>query len=145
MYQYNSKIDYYNCEDNNYTQQYNLMDTNNNSLFNVENSLMMGTLFKGIYNKYKNYEPIDISISNQKEQLQFYLDSIGFSLHDLNLYLDIYSDDINLIELFNHLNVQYEMLKKDYESKFGPLLTTSKYNMTTPWQWNNSPWPWEKI
>ena len=61
----------------------------------------------------------------------------------MNLYLDLYPDDKNAIELFNKYRLQKQQYEKDYESMYGPLFLSSDARNTFPWAWDNSPWPWQ--
>lgn len=65
-----------------------------------------------------------------------------FTLIELNLYLDTHPDDQRAIALFN-CNVQRaKMIRENYERLYGPL-TPAFSGSTAPWQWIESPWPWE--
>ena len=63
---------------------------------------------------------------------------------DLNLYLDVYPNDREFIELFNKYRMQVKDMVKDYESKYGPLTLESDAMMSLPWAWARTPWPWER-
>ncbi|HHV30435.1 spore coat protein CotJB [Acetivibrio mesophilus] len=65
-----------------------------------------------------------------------------FTLIDLNLYLNTHPYDQNTIILFNNCAQRARMLRNEYERLYGPL-TAQNSTTKCPWQWINSPWPWE--
>ena len=80
---------------------------------------------------------------NEQAELLTYIDSLGFAMIDLNLYLDVNPNDRDALELFNQYRTQNNEYVRQYESKYGTLLLSSNALTTYPWAWNNSPWPWE--
>ena len=137
-YNPNKKINYQQSIDNN---QFNYQA--NNSLFDPYQGFVRGNMFKNIYDSYKLKEPYDIKPMNEQAELLTYIDSLSFACIDLNLYLDVNSDDRSAIELFNQYRIQKNNLIKEYQNKFGPLLLNSDSLNTYPWSWNDKPWPWE--
>lgn len=79
----------------------------------------------------------------QKEKLMRQIQEIQFACLDLNLYLDTHPECKEAILYYNQLCLMLEKCKKMYEMQYGPLTNfgggTSKY----PWQWEQSPWPWD--
>lgn len=66
-----------------------------------------------------------------------------FTVTDLLLYLDTHPCDQNAIAIYNNAVRRSLMLRQEYEKMYGPIitqLTPGRY----PWQWIESPWPWEK-
>lgn len=137
-YNPNKKINYQQSIDNN---QFNYQA--NNSLFDPYQGFVRGNMFKNIYDSYKLKEPYDIKPMNEQAELLTYIDSLSFACIDLNLYLDINSNDNQAIELFNQYRMQKNELIKQYQNKFGPLLLSSDSLNTYPWSWDDKPWPWE--
>jgi spore coat protein JB len=70
------------------------------------------------------------------------LGAIGFSMHDLHLYLDTHPYDMEALSLFNKYKQKYEILVAEYERSYGPL-TAVNAAMGDRWQWIDDPWPWE--
>lgn len=66
-----------------------------------------------------------------------------FYLIELNLYLDTHPCDQRAINLFNQSVTRARMLRENYERLYGPLTAMNSYSKY-PWQWIESPWPWEK-
>ena len=116
---------------------------NNNMLFDPYNGLIRGNLFKNLYDPYKSGEPYEIKPMNEQAELLTSLDALGFAMIDLNLYLDIFSNDREKINLYNEYRKQKEERLKEYESKYGPITTNSNNLNSYPWAWNNMPWPWD--
>ena len=66
-----------------------------------------------------------------------------FSAHELNLYLDLYPNDTQALGLYNQYKEMADKYTKEYEKKYGPLCPD--IDEKSPWNWINSPWPWEKL
>lgn len=111
-------------------------------LFNSYNGFIRGNMFKNLYEPYLASEPFEINIYDEKTEMKTYIDALGFALNDLNIYLDIYSDDANTINLFNKIRKEKETVTNEYEKKYGPLCLDSDSLESYPWAWDNMPWPW---
>ena len=133
----NSNMNMYNNSFNNYQKDYN-------NLYTTYDGLIKGNLFKNLYTPYKNNEPYDIKPMNEQASMLTDIDSLCFALVDLNLYLDVYPDDKNIINLFNQYRKEKDSIIKDYEKRYGPLTLDSESLKSYPWAWNNMPWPWDK-
>ena len=143
MYNYRNNLDYYNYENNNYNNPVFTKDENPKSLYDPYNGFVRGNMFPNLYNDYKLKQPIDIIPTNDKESLKLYVDAMCFAAHDINLYLDIYPNDKDMIQLFNRYRMDANTLKNEYQNKYGPILTSSDALNKVPWAWDNEPWPWE--
>ncbi len=137
MYNYNYDTWYQNM----------MRNSNNNgtssSLFTPEAAYNNGNLFSNLYSQYKNYRPAQLSANTEKEKLLLDIGRLSFAAHDLNLYLDLNSNDESMLTLFNDYRKEADRLISEYESKFGPLNISSNSLETGPFKWINSPWPWE--
>lgn len=131
---YNNKLNTYNEKTYNQSNEY---------LFDAYNGFIRGNLFRKSYDPYLRQEPYDIKPMNEQAELLTNIDALCFAMTDLNLYLDIYSDDTNMINLFNQYRIQKENLTKEYESKYGPITLNSDSLNSYPWTWNDMPWPWD--
>lgn len=134
--------DYYNYMNNNYNKPLYTEDSNINKLYDPYQGFIRGNLFLNLYNGYK-VNPMDLKPANEQAQLLTYLDSLDFATIDINLYLDVYPEDKDIIQLFNQYRVERNKLTVEYENKYGPLLTSSNANNQYPFVWVNDPWPWE--
>ncbi len=142
MYDYRN-LDYYNYNNNNYNLPTYTKDESPNSLYDPYNGFIRGNMFNSLYNGYKINKPIELIASNEKDKLKLYLDAMCFAAHDINLYLDLYPEDKDMIELFNQYRMNANVLKEEYQNKFDPILTSSDALSRIPWAWDNNPWPWE--
>ena len=135
----------YNNQNNSFNNQYKAQNkTNNqNSLYDPYNGLIRGNLFKSLYDPYKNEEPYEIKPMNEQAELLTYIDSLSFAMIDLGLFLDVNPNNQEAIKLFNQYRKEKENLTKDYESKYGPITLDSDTLNSSPWSWNDMPWPWD--
>ena len=131
---YNIPVDWYSMDTiNSYD---NIINDRSGNLLSPKDGFLKGNMFNNLYNKYKNYPINDLNIQNKREELLYNYMMYNFTLTDLGLYLDNYPNDVNVINLYNnYLN--------EYERNYGPLTIDSHYLNTSPWTWDNSPWPWE--
>lgn len=137
-------MDMYNEQNTSFNNQYKSQNKmNNNSLYDPYNGLIRGNLFKNLYDPYKSNEPYEIKPMNDQADLLTYIDSLGFAMVDLNLYLDVNPNNQEMINLFNQYRKEKENLLKEYESKYGPITIDSDSLNSYPWAWKNMPWPWD--
>ena len=101
-----------------------------------------GNMFKNIYLKYKNHI-YKLRVNSKKDELLYNIQMYSFAMKDMNLYLDIHPDDKNILNNFHDYRKKYEVLKKQYESEYGPLCMSNTIN-TEKWTWVSNPWPWDK-
>lgn len=144
MNTYNMTKDYYNYANNNYNQPLYNQNIQNKQIYDPYNGFIRGNMFPELYNSYKLNKPLEITPMNEQAELLTYVDALTFAMIDLNLYLDIYPNDREALELFNQYRMQADEYTKKYENKYGPLELTSNSLNTFPWAWDNAPWPWEK-
>ncbi len=105
----------------------NIEPQNNINTFDIEESLVKGTIFKSLYEKYKVKNEIP-NFNNKKENLLFLLMAIDFSIIDMSLYL---LNNPNNLEAKNKLNdylKDYQKLIIFYENNYGPLSINSIVN-----------------
>lgn len=122
--------------------QQNVGNTSVN-IYNPYEGFIRGNMFKNLYDPYKMDRPFEIQPMNEQAEMLTNIDSLGFAMIDLNLYLDVFPEDRSALELFNQYRKQKNELLKQYESKFGPMVLSSDALNTYPWAWDNKPWPWE--
>ena len=116
---------------------------NQNNLYDPYNGLIRGNLFKNLYEPYTNKEPYEIKPINEQARLLTEVNSLSFAMIDLNLYLDVFPNDREKINLYNQYRKKHEDLLKEYESKYGPITTNSDSLNSYPWAWDDMPWPWD--
>ncbi|RNB89162.1 spore coat protein CotJB [Brevibacillus nitrificans] len=71
------------------------------------------------------------------------LQAVDFVLCELNLYLDTHPNDANAIEQYNELVQQRWHMANEFETLYGPLMNLGHSYSGYPWQWNDTPWPWQ--
>lgn len=99
--------------------------------------LVRGTLFPGLDLPF-------MGMVNQSEQPLTpltELQTLGFCIQEIALYLDTHRDDTEALELYRSLQKLYAQGREKYEKHCGPL------NHLSPtegqYKWLNDPWPWE--
>lgn len=119
-------------------------DYNDNiKLYSTEDGFIKGNMFKELYKPYKNYNPRKFNAKTEREALLYKIMAYEFAFDDISLYLDLYPDDKEMLEMFKKNVEEYKKIKKEYASKFGPItIDQSKYN---EYKWIENPWPWDKM
>ena len=125
----------------NYEQKKYQMHKDN--LYDPYQGFIRGNMFKDLYDPYKLNNPYNIEPANDQAKMLTSIDALSFAMIDLNLYLDIYPNSKEYIDLFNRYRIEKNNLVKEYENKYGPLTLDSDANNTYPWAWDRMPWPWE--
>ena len=110
-------------------------------LVSPKESLNRGNLFENLYWPYKYVS--NLKPQNERQALMQKIQEYGFAAHELNLYLDLYPDDMQAVGLYNQYSEMSNKYLKEYEEKYGCIVLDAdeKY----PWAWINSPWPWERL
>lgn len=100
-------------------------------------AIVRGTLFPGLDLPFMN-------MINQNELPMTpltELQTLGFALQELALYLDTHRDDKEAFEVFQTFQRIYKKGREEYEKECGPLNLAS--DMGDRYTWLNDPWPWE--
>jgi spore coat protein JB len=90
-------------------------------------------------NQAQRPQPSDEAYRKQLEELQ----KVDFVLVELTLYLDTHPTDMQAIQQYNQLSLRRRQLCQDFEMRFGPLMPFGHGFTRFPWQWPESPWPWQ--
>ena len=117
MNTYNMTKDYYNYANNNYNQPLYNQNIQNKQIYDPYNGFIRGNMFPELYNSYKLNKPLEITPMNEQAELLTYVDALTFAMIDLNLYLDVYPNDREALELFNQYRMQADEYTKKYENK----------------------------
>ena len=140
--------DWYNIN-NNSLESFNDFNTtfmdNNQKLVNPKEGLEKGNLFANLYDPYNGYTYGSLKANSMKEEMLLNILMYKFALNDLNLYLDIYPNNKEYINLYKKYLNEEKKLVNEYESKYGPLTCDSPYIGDNYFNWIKSPWPWEGI
>lgn len=78
----------------------------------------------------------------ERERLLRRLSSYDFAVNELHIYLDTHPDDISAGNALEYYEKKGNILRKEYEEKFGPL--TSMNESGNRWAWISDPWPWDR-
>lgn len=136
---------FYDIPENWYKEFNNTFYSNNmtsNQLATINLALDRGNLFNNLYEPYKNYKYNNLTATNKREELLLNVLRYDFVLTELNLYLDIYPKDRNMINLYNKYLEEKKRACFEYTKNFGPLTLDDQSNNNS-WSWLQSPWPWE--
>lgn len=111
-----------------------------NNLFEPYQGFIRGNMFKNLFDQYgKIY---DIKPLNEQAELLTYIDMLTFACIDLKLYLDIYTDDKEIINLYNIYSNELKKYMMSYEKTYGSLTENNISQDEKIWNWV-SPFPWE--
>ena len=144
---YNLNLDYFNLKNNYKTNKYNYENENTikydnkNNDIDLENGFYLGNIFINTYKPYKNYKPKKINAYSERQKMLLKLQELDFILNDLNLYLDINPNDMNMYDTFKKTALEYDMLKKKYYDKYQVLELCS--DTKNKYTWYKNPWPWD--
>lgn len=105
--------------------------------YEARKAFVRGTLFPGLDLPFmgmvnKNEKPV-----TPLTELQ----TMGFVIQELALYLDTHRDDTEALSLYRTFQKMYDDGRKQYEKEFGPLNHMSI--MEGEYRWLDDPWPWE--
>ena len=105
--------------------------------YEARRGLIRGTMYPGLDLPF-------MGMANEKEKpdtLMTQLQSLGFAIQELALYLDTHREDAEALEVYRAYQQMYEKLREQFQQKCGPL------NHMTPgeggYRWLDDPWPWE--
>ena len=118
------------------------MPQNNQNIMPIYEGYIKGNLFPDLYDQYLNYQPAKLIPNNEQAELLLNVNQTTFAAHELKLYLDIYPNDTNMIQLYNEYQKKASDAIKAYERKYGPILADSPSN-TNDFSWEAYAWPWE--
>lgn len=107
------------------------------NIFSPMEAFAKGNLFKDLYVPYNRNLNIDIIPRDEQEKLLNELSAHDLVAHDLNLYLCVYPNDKNAIDLFNKYSQKSNELKEEYIKKYGTLKIIGSSES------HNQKWPWE--
>lgn len=119
------------------------MQNKNITLFGPYEGFIKGNLYSNLYDPYKKYKPTTLTPNNQYEEDLLNLNQMQFAAHELNLLLDNYPNDNNILNLYNQYRENYLNMLERFENKYGPVIVSSDVLNKKPWAWDNEPWPWE--
>ncbi|MCZ8513447.1 spore coat protein CotJB [Paenibacillus filicis] len=71
------------------------------------------------------------------------LQALDFVLVELTLYLDTHPNDGHAIQQYNQFAQKRMQVAHQYQLEFGPLMHFGHSYSKYPWQWVETPWPWQ--
>ena len=130
--------------DGNYGFNMNYMDNsvkNEVKILNPYESFIRGNSFNDEYIPYKKYSYLELKPTNNQEKLLFNIMSLCFIINDLNLYLDLNSNDKDVFNLFKKYIKEEQALIEQYKNEYGPITLNdtigNNYNWNTNFSWDN--------
>jgi len=111
---------------------------NERELFEPYQGFIRGNMYKNIYDGYG--EVYDLKPANEQAELLTYINICDFAMIDVGLYLDIWPEDQECIDIYNRFRQDKLEFVKKYEEKYGALSMDAEMD---GWSWVKCPWPWE--
>ena len=96
-----------------------------------------GTLFPGLDLPFMGMVNKDEQPVTPLTELQ----TLGFAIHEIALYLDTHRNDNEALDLYRSLQKLYHQGREKYEKMYGPLNHMSM--IEGEYRWLDDPWPWE--
>ena len=110
----------------------------NSERYDAPNALIRGTLYPGLDLPYRGMVNTQEKNGTPLGELQ----SLGFPMHELGLYLDTHQYDEEAVSLFNQYAEMYEAAVQQYEQN-GGVLMQSRSAQSGCYEWLENPWPWD--
>ena len=101
-------------------------------------AFIRGTLFPGLDLPF-------MGMVNEKEKPMSPLNQVqtlGFVVQELALYLDTHKDDLEALELYQKYQKQYAACMAEYQKQYGSM-NHAQITDGEKYEWLNGPWPWE--
>lgn len=108
---------------------------------NLENGYYLGNIFSDTYKPYKNYKPKKVNAYSEQQKMLLRIQELDFIINDLNLYLDVYPNDMRCFEIFKKYSMELRNLKKKYYEKYQVLELV--YDTKDKYTWIDDPWTWD--
>ena len=105
--------------------------------YDARKALIRGTLYPGLDLPFMGMVNDKLKPDTLLSQLQ----TVGFAVQELALYLDTHREDGEALELYRSYQEMYGKLRKLYEDQCGPL--NHMHAREGPYRWLDDPWPWE--
>lgn len=105
-----------------------------------DDGYIYGNMFKDEYKPYKNYSVYKLKASNDEGNLKLKIMEETFIINDLNLYLDVHPNDMDIYDYFKKHEKMLNGYIEEYQNKYGSIYLNSQKEK---YDWTNGPWPWE--
>lgn len=109
----------------------------NPPVYDAPKGLIRGTLYPGLDLPFQGM----VNKQEKKDTPKIRLQTLGFALQELALYLDTHRDDQQALEMYRTYQKLYHQYMMEYSAECGPL----NHGMPTEgeYRWLDDPWPWE--
>ncbi|MBQ9988816.1 MAG: spore coat protein CotJB [Clostridia bacterium] len=77
-----------------------------------------------------------------KQDLLHQIRTLMFTCADLNLFLDTHPDNAAAGADYACYSARLIALKREYETRFGPLMNFGNSLISDSFPWTECPWPW---
>lgn len=114
----------------------------NQKYFSVEEGFLAGNIFKNEYMPFKNYQIPKLNPKNEQESKLFNLMAYYNYRHDLNLMLDVYPTNKELLSMFMEINEKYKKVLEEYVKQYGPLGLENATEENGMFNYVTTPSPW---
>ena len=106
--------------------------------YEARKGMIRGTLFPGLDLPFMGmFNQKELPITPKTE-----LQTLGFAIQELALYLDTHRDDQEALELYRQYQDLYHKGMMTYTKETGPL-NHSAPDAGKHYRWLDDPWPWE--
>ena len=106
-------------------------------VYETRKAMVRGTLFPGLDLPFMGMiNQSELPVTPLTE-----LQTMGFAINELALYLDTHQNDNEALELYRAYQKLYHEGKRKYEKEYGPLNHMSETE--DKYRWLDAPWPWE--
>ena len=109
----------------------------NPPVYEARKGFVRGTLYPGLDLPFMGMVNKQDKLVTPLTELQ----TLGFAIQELALYLDTHRDDAEALELYTNYQQMYQKCAMAYEKKYGPL--NHKSVSSGAYKWLDDPWPWE--
>lgn len=118
------------------------LNEKDDNLTSVDNGFERGNMFNDLYKPYKNYRYAKLMPKTEKEKLLLDIMALSFAINDLNLYLDLHPEDLDILQKFRKYVEKSCELEMEYVKNYGPLEMIDN-DSQNKFNWIKNPWPWE--
>lgn len=112
------------------------------TLVSPEEALARGNAFKDLYVPYKDYKPRLNQAENEKEAMLIEIAKFANIAHDLNLHLDVFPQNRELMDEYVEYTKKANELKNEFEKKYGPLSAVTTKAGSEKFTYALMPSPW---
>lgn len=127
----------------NYMDKRTVLNDSNLNLYDASEAFTKGTVFKTLYQPYRNFLPKSPTSMTEKGKAMIEVQKYWAAAHDLGLYLDVFPNDKRIVDMRKGYIEKYKQALEDYEKRYGAVTMTSDALFKTPYNWSTSSWPWE--